>query len=43
MNYTSIISNNELYFKILEIVGFSVLSFFMGIIYGKYCTGSRIV
>lgn len=42
MNYTSIIHNDPLYFKILEIVCFSLLSFFLGVVYGKYCFGTRI-
>ena len=42
MNHTSIISNAELYFKILEICGFSLLSFFIGVVYGKHCLGVRI-
>ena len=42
MNFTSIISNDELYFKILEIIAFSLLSFFLGTVYGKFCLGTRI-
>ena len=37
MNFTSIISNDELYFKILEIIAFSSLFFCVGVSYGKYC------
>ncbi len=42
MNHTSIISNDELYFKILEIVCFSLLSFFLGVFYARACLGYRI-
>ena len=40
MNKTNPFLNEE-YFKIIEIIAFSVLSFIVGVIYGKY-SGTRI-
>ena len=42
-NHTHIENNiKNQYFKILEIVGFSCLSFIFGVIYQKFCNGTRI-
>ncbi len=40
-NHTHI-SHQEQYFKILEIIGFSSLSFILGIVYQKVCNGVKI-
>lgn len=42
MNYTNTKNNAEKYWEILEIVGFSSLSFVLGVIYQKCCNTVHI-
>lgn len=41
-NHTHICDSKSQYYKVLEIVGFSGLSFILGVIYQKMCNGIRI-
>ena len=34
--------NDNKYFKILEIIGFSSISFILGVIYQKFCNGVKL-
>ncbi len=41
-NHTHLCDEKPEYFKVLEIVGFSSLSFILGILYQKMCNGTRL-